>query len=218
MQEVFRSEYRRFIAYLYEYPTMAKGGCLRRLCPRGVANGFCTPGFSQNQIAEVASAEDLRSTSNGFIRRSAADVSAFRSEISLRGALPTFETLHALRCHWADGCHASTTWRSDPATAAQNPASAPPQWDDLPIQPEFFAPTLPQEPKTIRNNGARPTKRKLAETTRTSGSRRTCAVPAITDAFKNHSSETLFHRIQQQFDFIHKIPTRIHRLHRIAHH
>lgn len=38
------------------------------------------------------------------------------------------------------------------------------QWDDLPIQPEFFAPTLPQEPKTSADNGARPTEEKTAET------------------------------------------------------
>lgn len=38
------------------------------------------------------------------------------------------------------------------------------QWDDLPIQPEFFSPTLPQEPKTSADNGTRPTEEKTAET------------------------------------------------------
>lgn len=152
------SDYRRFIAYLYEYPNNRKGGCCGFVRVES-QNGFCRMDF---QIKSPSLPPETSVTVYGFIRPVRADVRHSARKSPCGALFYEWKTLHALRCHWADGCHARRAWRSDPARRQTGVIAT--QWDDLPIQPEFFAPTLPQEPKTSADNGARPTEEKTAET------------------------------------------------------
>lgn len=128
-----------------------------RLCPRGVAERLLPHGLP-DQIA-VASAGDLGHGLRIYppVR---ADVRHSARKSPCGALFYEWKTLHALRCHWADGCHARRAWRSDPGSAAR-PASSPPSGTIFRFSREFFAPTLPQEPKTSADNGTDRPKRKL---------------------------------------------------------
>ncbi len=151
------SDYRRFIAYLYEYPNNRKADAAAL---SAWSRRTASAAWTSRSIA-VASAGDLGHGLRIYppVR---ADVRHSARKSPCGALFYEWKTLHALRCHWADGCHARRAWRSDPALPPDRVIAT--QWDDLPIQPEFFSPTLPQEPKTSADNGTRPTEEKTAET------------------------------------------------------
>ena len=76
------SDYRRFIAYLYEYPNNRKGGCCGFVRVES-QNGFCRMDF---QIKSPSLPPRPRSRSTD-LSAGQGGCTAFRSEISLRGAL-----------------------------------------------------------------------------------------------------------------------------------
>ena len=152
------SDYRRFIAYLYEYPNNRKGGCCGFVRVES-QNGFCRMDF---QIKPPSLPPETSVTVYGFIRRSGrmygiplGNLLAGRS--STRGKLLT----HSDAIGQTD---VTLDERGGLILLCRQTGVIATQWDDLPIQPEFFAPTLPQEPKTSEDNGTRPTEEKTAET------------------------------------------------------
>ena len=76
------SDYRRFIAYLYEYPNNRKGGCCGFVRVES-QNGFCRMDF---QIKSPSLPPETSVTVYG-LSAGQGGCTAFRSEISLRGAL-----------------------------------------------------------------------------------------------------------------------------------
>lgn len=152
------SDYRRFIAYLYEYPNNRKGGCCGFVRVES-QNGFCRMDF---QIKSPSLPPETSVTVYGFIRRSGrmygiplGNLLAGRSSTS--GKLFTHSDAIGQTDVTLDELGGLILLCRQTGVIAT-------QWDDLPIQPEFFAPTLPQEPKTSADNGARPTEEKTAET------------------------------------------------------
>ena len=148
------SDYRRFIAYLYEYPNNRKGGCCGFVRVES-QNGFCRMDF---QIKSPSLPPETSVTVYGFIRRSGrmygiplGNLLAGRSSTS--GKLFTHSDAIGQTDVTLDELGGLILLCRQTGVIAT-------QWDDLPIQPEFFAPTLPQEPKTSADNGTRP-KRKL---------------------------------------------------------
>lgn len=105
------SDYRRFIAYLYEYPNNRKGGCCGFVRVES-QNGFCRMDF---QIKSPSLPPETSVTVYGFIRPVRVDVRHSARKSPCGALFYEWKTLHALRCHWADGCHARRAWRSDPA-------------------------------------------------------------------------------------------------------
>lgn len=105
------SDYRRFIAYLYEYPNNRKGGCCGFVRVES-QNGFCRMDF---QIKSPSLPPETSVTVYGFIRPVRADVRHSARKSPCGALFHKWKTLHALRCHWADRCHARRAWRSDPA-------------------------------------------------------------------------------------------------------
>lgn len=130
-----------------------------RLCPRGVAERLLPHGLP-DQIA-VSSAGDLGHGLRIYppVR---ADVRHSARKSPCGALFYEWKTLHALRCHWADGCHARRAWRSDPALPPDRRHRHPVGRSS--DSAGVFAPTLPQEPKTSADNGTRPTEEKTAET------------------------------------------------------
>ena len=152
------SDYRRFIAYLYEYPNNRKGGCCGFVRVES-QNGFCRMDF---QIKSPSLPPETSVTVYGFIRRSGrmygiplGNLLAGRSSTS--GKLFTHSDAIGQTDVTLDELGGLILLCRQTGVIAT-------QWDDLPIQPEFFAPTLPQEPKTSADNGTRPTEEKTAET------------------------------------------------------
>ena len=152
------SDYRRFIAYLYEYPNNRKGGCCGFVRVES-QNGFCRMDF---QIKSPSLPPETSVTVYGFIRRSGrmygiplGNLLAGRSSTS--GKLFTHSDAIGQTDVTLDELGGLILLCRQTGVIAT-------QWDDLPIQPEFFAPTLPQEPKTSADNGDRPTEEKTAET------------------------------------------------------
>ena len=76
------SDYRRFIAYLYEYPNNRKGGCCGFVRVES-QNGFCRMDF---QIKSPSLPPETSVTVYGFIRRSGR-MYGIPLGISLRAAL-----------------------------------------------------------------------------------------------------------------------------------
>ena len=149
------SDYRRFIAYLYEYPNNRKGGCCGFVRVES-QNGFCRMDFRSNRRL-FRRRPRSRSTDLSAGQGRMYGIPARKSPC---GALfYERKTLHALRCHWADGCHARRAWRSDPALPPDRRHRHPVGRSS--DSAGVFAPTLPQEPKTSENNGTRPTEEKL---------------------------------------------------------
>ena len=152
------SDYRRFIAYLYEYPNNRKGGCCGFVRVES-QNGFCRMDF---QIKSPSLPPETSVTVYGFIRRSGrmygiplGNLLAGRSSTS--GKLFTHSDAIGQTDVTLDELGGLILLCRQTGVIAT-------QWDDLPIQPEFFSPTLPQEPKTSADNGTRPTEEKTAET------------------------------------------------------
>ena len=152
------SDYRRFIAYLYEYPNNRKGGCCGFVRVES-QNGFCRMDF---QIKSPSLPPETSVTVYGFIRRSGRMYGIPLGNL-LAGRSSTSGKLFT---------HSNSIGQTDVTLdelgglilLCRQTGVIATQWDDLPIQPEFFAPTLPQEPKTPADNGARPTEEKTAET------------------------------------------------------
>ena len=152
------SDYRRFIAYLYEYPNNRKGGCCGFVRVES-QNGFCRMDF---QIKSPSLPPETSVTVYGFIRQSGrmygiplGNLLAGRSSTS--GKLFTHsDAIGQTDITLDELCGLILLCRQTGVIATQ--------WDDLPIQPEFFSPTLPQEPKISADNGARPAEEKTAET------------------------------------------------------
>ena len=152
------SDYRRFIAYLYEYPNNRKGGCCGFVRVES-QNGFCRMDF---QIKSPSLPPETSVTVYGFIRRSGRMYGIPLGNL-LAGRSSTSGKLFT---------HSNSIGQTDITLdelgglilLCRQTGVIATQWDDLPIQPEFFAPTLPQEPKTSADNGARPTEEKTAET------------------------------------------------------
>lgn len=151
------SDYRRFIAYLYEYPNNRKGGCCGFVRVES-QNGFCRMDF---QIKSPSLPPETSVTVYGFIRRSGR-IYGIPLEISCGALFYEWKTLHALRCHWADGCHARRAWRSDPALPPDRRHRHPVGRSS--DSAGVFLAHAPQEPKTSADNGTRPTEEKTAET------------------------------------------------------
>lgn len=199
------SDYRRFIAYLYEYPNNRKGGCCGFVRVES-QNGFCRMDF---QIKSPSLPPETSVTVYGFIRRSGrmygiplGNLLAGRSSTS--GKLFTHSDAIGQTDVTLDELGGLILLCRQTGVIAT-------QWDDLPIQPEFFAPTLPQEPKTPADNGARPTEEKTAETPEPLDP----AVPAQYlrspchhQTLQKHSSMNFPQNSAAIPNFIHKIPTR----------
>ena len=132
------SDYRRFIAYLYEYPGSRKGGCCGFVRVES-QNGFCRMDF---QIKSASLVPETSVTVYGFIRQSGrmygiplGNLLAGRTSTSGKLFTPsdalgqtdvTLDQLGGL----------ILLYRKTGVIATQ--------WDDLPIQPEFFSPSLPK--------------------------------------------------------------------------
>lgn len=152
------SDYRRFIAYLYEYPNNRKGGCCGFVRVES-QNGFCRMDF---QIKSPSLPPETSVTVYGFIRQAGrmygiplGNLLAGRSSTS--GKLFTHsDAIGQTDITLDELCGLILLCRQTGVIATQ--------WDDLPIQPEFFSPMLPQEPKISADNGARPAEEKTAET------------------------------------------------------
>ena len=179
MQEVFMSDYRRFIAYLYEYPNNRKGGCCGFVRVES-QNGFCRMDF---QIKSPSLPPETSVTVYGFIRRSGrmygiplGNLLAGRSSTS--GKLFTHSN-----SHWADGCHARRAWRSDPALPPDRRHRHPVGRSS--DSAGVFRSHAPAGAQNIRRQWYQTDRRENCRNTRTSGSRRTCAVPAIIRRFKS---------------------------------
>ena len=151
-----------------------------RLCPRGVAERLLPYGFP-NQIA-VASAGDLGHGLRIYppVR---ADVRHSARKSPCGTLFHKWKTLHALRCHWADGCHARRAWRSDPALLPDRRHRHPVGRSS--DSARVFRSHAPAGAQNIRRQWCQTDRRENCRNTRTSGSRRTCAVPAIIRRFKN---------------------------------
>lgn len=144
------SDYRRFIAYLYEYPKNRKGGCCGFVRVES-QNGFCRMDF---QIKSAALPPETSITVYGFIRqagrmygiplgnllagRTAASGKLFTQSDALGQTSVTLDKLSGL----------ILLYRQNGVIATQ--------WDDLPIQPEFFSPTLPQETAPSKDDEHKP--------------------------------------------------------------
>ena len=151
------SDYRRFIAYLYEYPKNRKGGCCGFVRVES-QNGFCRMDF---QIKSASLPPETSITVYGFIRRSgrmygiplgnllsgrtAASGKLFTQSDALGQTSITLDELGGL----------ILLYRQTGIIATQ--------WDDLPIQPEFFSPALPQEPTASADAGSSPLKAETAK-------------------------------------------------------
>lgn len=152
------SDYRRFIAYLYEYPKNRKGGCCGfvRVASQ---NGFCRMDF---QIKSAALPPETSITVYGFIRRAGrlygiplgnllagrttASGKLFTQSDALGQTPVTLDELGGL----------ILLYRQIGVIATQ--------WDDLPIQPEFFSPTLPQDTTASADAESKPAAAETAET------------------------------------------------------
>ena len=132
------SDYRRFIAYLYEYPNNRKGGCCGFVRVES-QNGFCRMDF---QIKSPSLPPETSVTVYGFIRqsgrmygiplgnllagRSSTSGKLFTHSDAIGQTDVTLDELGGLILLCRQTCVIAT------------------QWDDLPIQPEFFSPSLPE--------------------------------------------------------------------------
>ena len=195
------SDYRRFIAYLYEYPNNRKGGCCGFVRVES-QNGFCRMDF---QIKSPSLPPETSVTVYGFIRRSGrmygiplGNLLAGRSSTS--GKLFTHSDAIGQTDVTLDELGGLILLCCQTGVIAT-------QWDDLPIQPEFFAPTLPQEPKTSADNGARPTEEKTAETPEPLDPPYLRS-PCHHQTLQKHSSMNFPQNSAAIPNFIHKIPTR----------
>ena len=152
------SDYRRFIAYLYEYPNNRKAdaAALSAWSRRTASAAWISRSNRRRFRRRPRSRSTVLSVGQADIRHSARKSPCW-------ALFHKWKTLHALRCHWGRRMSRSTSLGGLILLCRQTGVIAT-QWDDLPIQPEFFAPTLPQEPKTSADNGARPTEEKTAET------------------------------------------------------
>ena len=140
------SDYRRFIAYLYEYPNNRKGGCCGFVRVES-QNGFCRMDF---QIKSPSLPPETSVTVYGFIRRSGrmygiplGNLLAGRSSTS--GKLFTHSDAIGQTDITLDELGGLILLCRQTGVIAT-------QWDDLPIQPEFFSPSLPEpKPKASRS-------------------------------------------------------------------
>ena len=144
------SDYRRFIAYLYEYPNNRKGRCCGFVRVES-QNGFCRMEF---QIKSTSLPPETSVTVYGFLRqagriygiplgnllagRTAASGKLFAQSDALGQTHVTLDALGGL----------ILLYRQTGVIATQ--------WDDLPIQPEFFSPTLPPEAVSLADDVSRP--------------------------------------------------------------
>ncbi|WP_461883370.1 DUF6128 domain-containing protein [Fusicatenibacter sp.] len=139
------SDYRRFIAYLYEYPNNRKGGCCGFVRVES-QNDFCRMDF---QIKSAALSPETSITVYGFIRRSGrmygiplGNLLAGRTSTS--GKLFTrFDALGQTDVTLDQLGGLILLYHQTGVIATQ--------WDDLPIQPEFFSPTLPKAEPEIES-------------------------------------------------------------------
>ena len=196
------SDYRRFIAYLYEYPNNRKGGCCGLVRVES-QNGFCRMDF---QIKPPSLPPETSVTVYGFIRRSGrmygiplGNLLAGRSSTS--GKLFTHSDAIGQTDVTLDELGGLILLCRQTGVIAT-------QWDDLPIQPEFFSPTLPQEPKTSADNGTRPTEEKTAETPAPLDPPPYLRSPCHHQTLQKHSSMNFPQNSAAIPNFIHKIPTR----------
>lgn len=173
------SDYRRFIAYLYEYPNNRKGGCCGFVRVES-QNGFCRMDF---QIKSPSLPPETSVTVYGFIRRSGrmygiplGNLLAGRSSTS--GKLFTHSDAIGQTDVTLDELGGLILLCCQTGVIAT-------QWDDLPIQPGVFRSHAPAGAQNIRRQWCQTDRRENCRNTRTSGSRRTCAVPAIIRRFKN---------------------------------
>ena len=151
-----------------------------RLCPRGVAERLLPHGLP-DQIA-VSSAGDL-GHSLRFYPPVRADVRHSARKSPCGALFYEWKTLHALRCHWADGCHARRAWRSDPALPPDRRHRHPVGRSS--DSAGVFLAHAPAGAQNIRRQWYQTDRRENCRNTRTSGSRRTCAVPAIIRRFQS---------------------------------
>lgn len=173
------SDYRRFIAYLYEYPNNRKGGCCGFVRVES-QNGFCRMDF---QIKSPSLPPETSVTVYGFIRRSGrmygiplGNLLAGRSSTS--GKLfthsdaigqtdVTLDELGGLILALPpDRRHRHPVGRSSDSAGV-------------------FRSHAPAGAQNIRRQWYQTDRRENCRNTRTSGSRRTCAVPAIIRRFKS---------------------------------
>ena len=152
-----------------------------RLCPRGVAERLLPHGLP-DQIA-VSSAGDLGHSLRVFIRRSGRMYGIPLGNLLAGPLFYEWKTLHALRCHWADGCHARRAWRSDPALPPDRRHRHPVGRSS--DSAGVFRSHAPAGAQNIRRQWYQTDRRENCRNTRTSGSRRTCAVPAIIRRFQS---------------------------------
>ena len=190
------SDYRRFIAYLYEYPNNRKGGCCGFVRVES-QNGFCRMDF---QIKSPSLPPETSVTVYGFIRRSGrmygiplGNLLAGRSSTS--GKLFTHSDAIGQTDVTLDELGGLILLCRQTGVIAT-------QWDDLPIQPEFFSPTL--HPQTMVPD--RP-KRKLPKHPNL-WIPPYLRSPCHHQTLQKHSSMNFPQNSAAIPNFIHKIPTR----------
>lgn len=174
-----------------------------RLCPRGVAERFLPHGLP-DQIA-VASAGDLGHGLRIYppVR---ADVRHSARKSPCGALFYEWKTLHALRCHWADGCHARRAWRSDPGSAAR-PASSPPSGTIFRFSRSFSLPRSRRSPKHPQTMVPDRPKRKLPKHPNL-WIPPYLRSPCHHQTLQKHSSMNFPQNSAAIPNFIHKIPTR----------
>lgn len=196
------SDYRRFIAYLYEYPNNRKGGCCGFVRVES-QNGFCRMDF---QIKSPSLPPETSVTVYGFIRRSGRMYGHSARESPRGSLLHKRKALHALQFHWADGCHARRAWRSDPGSAAR-PASSPPSGTIFRFSQSFSLPRSRRSPKHPQTMVPDRPKRKLPKHPNL-WIPPYLRSPCHHQTLPKHSSMNFPQNSAAIPNFIHKIPTR----------
>ena len=172
------SDYRRFIAYLYEYPNNRKGGCCGFVRVES-QNGFCRMDF---QIKSPSLPPETSVTVYGFIRRSGRMYGIPLGNL-LAGRSSTSGKLFT---------HSDAIGQTDVTLdelgglilLCRQTASSPPSGTIFRFSRSFLA-HAPAGAQNIRRQWYQTDRRENCRNTRTSGSRRTCAVPAIIRRFKS---------------------------------
>lgn len=158
------SDYRRFIAYLYEYPGSRKGGCCGFVRVES-QNGFCRMDF---QIKSASLVPETSVTVYGFIRRSGRMYGIPLGNL-LAGRTSTSGKLFT-RSDALGQTDVTLDQLGGLILLYRKTGVIATHWDDLPIQPEFFSPSLPKsepvstpDPKPAAETPAEPETTSAAE-------------------------------------------------------
>lgn len=196
------SDYRRFIAYLYEYPNNRKGGCCGFVRVES-QNGFCRMDF---QIKSPSLPPETSVTVYGFIRRSGRMYGIPLGNL-LAGRSSTSGKLFT---------HSNSIGQTDVTLdelgglilLCRQTGVIATQWDDLPIQPGSFSlPRSRRSPKHPQTMVPDRPKRKLPKHPNL-WIPPYLRSPCHHQTLQKHSSMNFPQNSAAIPNFIHKIPTR----------